>query len=213
MGKRTNFPRVERDFYRTPLHAVTPLIPILWGMGVTEFAEPCCGEGDLIRHLEDAGRLKCTEYGDIATGQNALHHGRFNVEVITNPPLRRPEDKPRTKRLLIDLIDHFLKTAPAFWLLLHGDWAFDVKAAGYMEKCSHIVVVGRVKWINGSPSSGMENFAWLRFSDSHEGDPVFLNRRVVKPRRSRKRQPVRPSVEDGNAVALSSMMDELGVLS
>lgn len=56
MGKRSSFERIERDFYPTPYKAVPPLIPHL--RGVIKFAEPCCGNGALIRHLERHG-LRC----------------------------------------------------------------------------------------------------------------------------------------------------------
>ena len=69
MGKRSNFERIPRDFYPTPHAAVPPLIPLLRGMRT--FAEPCCGDGALVRHLESFG-LRCVYAGDIATGQDAL---------------------------------------------------------------------------------------------------------------------------------------------
>src|SRR5436190_21990440 len=53
MGKRSAFERREGDFYPTPRAAVLPLIPHL--RGVRTFAEPCCGDGDLVRHLESFG--------------------------------------------------------------------------------------------------------------------------------------------------------------
>ena len=59
MGKRSGFERSERDFYRTPPAAVPPLIPHL--RGVHSFAEPCCGDGALVRHLEAHG----LRWGDI----------------------------------------------------------------------------------------------------------------------------------------------------
>ena len=69
MGKRSHFPRRDRDAYPTPVTAVAPLIPHL--RGIRTFAEPCCDTGDLVRHLESYG-LRCTYQGDIATGQDAL---------------------------------------------------------------------------------------------------------------------------------------------
>jgi hypothetical protein len=48
---------------------VLPLIPFL--RGIRTFAEPCCGQGDLVRHLESFG-LRCTYARDISTGQDAL---------------------------------------------------------------------------------------------------------------------------------------------
>ena len=56
MGKRSNFERREADFYPTPRAAVLPLIPHL--RGIHTFAEPCAGDGALVRHLESFG-LRC----------------------------------------------------------------------------------------------------------------------------------------------------------
>ena len=82
MGKRSNFERRKADFYPTPRAAVLPLIPYL--RGVCKFAEPCAGDGALVRHLEGFG-LRCVYAGDIRTSQDALafdhfdgtHHGEY----------------------------------------------------------------------------------------------------------------------------------------
>jgi hypothetical protein len=50
MGKRSSFERREADFYPTPRVAVVPLIPHL--RCIKTFAEPCAGDGALVRHLE-----------------------------------------------------------------------------------------------------------------------------------------------------------------
>ena len=55
MGKRSDFERVERDFYPTPIEAVRPLVPHLPKTGL--FAEPCAGDGRLIRHIEQLTKL------------------------------------------------------------------------------------------------------------------------------------------------------------
>ena len=55
MGKRSDFERVERDFYPTPIEAVRPLVPHLPKRGL--FAEPCAGDGRLIRHIETLTKL------------------------------------------------------------------------------------------------------------------------------------------------------------
>ena len=50
MGKRSNFERIERDFYPTPISALAPLVPhlpIAFG-----YIEPCAGDGRLIEHLK-----------------------------------------------------------------------------------------------------------------------------------------------------------------
>ena len=85
MGKRSNFERIPRDFYATPAAAVPPLIPHL--NGIRSFAEPCCGDGALVRHLESFG-LRCVYAGDISYGQDALaldHYGAADA-IITTPP-------------------------------------------------------------------------------------------------------------------------------
>jgi hypothetical protein len=70
-SRRSNFARREADFYPTPRAALEPLLPYLRRDGVRTFAEPCAGDGALVRHLEEFG-LRCAYQGDIRTGQDAL---------------------------------------------------------------------------------------------------------------------------------------------
>ena len=88
MGKRSSFERRDNDFYPTPAAAVGPLVPHLRRERIRTFAEPCCGDGALIRHLESYG-LVCRYRGDRATGQDALEIESFSDPVITNPPWKR----------------------------------------------------------------------------------------------------------------------------
>ena len=100
MGKRSSFERRPADFYPTPKAAVAPLIPVLRAGGIRTFAEPCAGDGDLVRHLEGFG-LRCVYAGDIRTGQDALaveQYGAIDC-IITNPPWSRD--------VLHGLITHF----------------------------------------------------------------------------------------------------------
>ena len=85
MGKRSSFERIPRDFYPTPYAAVPPLIPHL--RGVRTFAEPCCGDGALVRHLESFG-LRCVYAGDIATGQDACALEHTATPTRSSPTLR-----------------------------------------------------------------------------------------------------------------------------
>ena len=62
MGKRSNFDRVERDFYPTPYKAVTPLIPHI--ADITRYEEPCAGNGALISYLTKHGKV-CGRASDI----------------------------------------------------------------------------------------------------------------------------------------------------
>jgi hypothetical protein len=178
MGKRSNFERREADFYPTPKAAVVPLIPHL--RGIRSFAEPCAGEGDLVRHLESFG-LRCIYRGDIRTGQDALAVNTYGAAdaIITNPPY--------TRDLMHKLIAHFHCIAPT-WLLLGSDWAQTKQAAAFMASCSDMVTIGRVKWIEGSKHTGKDNFAWFRFDAMHVSGPAFHWRdrsKTMPPRRVR----------------------------
>ena len=77
---------------------MVPLIPHL--RGIRNFAEPCAGDGALIRHLEEFG-LSCVFAGDIRNGQDALALNSYGAAdaIITNPPWSR--------EVLHGLITHF----------------------------------------------------------------------------------------------------------
>lgn len=163
MGKRSSFDRIERDFYPTPLAAVPTLISHI--RDIHTFAEPCCGNGALVRHLESHG-LRCTYAGDIATGQDALALDTYGDAdaIITNPPYTRP--------LMHALIWHFARILPA-WLLLETDWACTKQAVPFMPCCSDIAVIGRLRWLENTTMTGMQNFAWYRFDARHAAGPIF----------------------------------------
>ena len=172
MGKRSNFERREADFYPTPRAAVVPLIPYLRASGIRSFAEPCVGDGALVRHLESFG-LRCVYAGDIRTGQDALALDNYGAAdaIITNPPY----DTAHHRKLMHALIEHFQRIAPT-WLLIDFDWSATKQAAEYMRCCSDIVTIGRVKWIEGSKHTGKDNHAWYRFDIRHKNGPVFHER-------------------------------------
>jgi hypothetical protein len=89
MGKRSNFERRERDFYPTPFSAVFPLIKHL-KKGDT-FSEPCCGQNDLVQHLQFYNFM-CTSATDIDRGFDLFNIKPHDFSVIsskyfiTNPP-------------------------------------------------------------------------------------------------------------------------------
>jgi hypothetical protein len=171
MGKRSDFERRPADFYPTPRAAVVPLIPHL--RGIRTFAEPCAGDGDLVRHLEEFG-LRCIYAGDIRAGQDALALASYGAvdAIITNPPWSREP--------MHSLIAHCQNIRPT-WLLLDADWAHTKQAAPFLPHASDIVAVGRVKWIEGSKYTGKDNCAWYRFDIKHTAGPVFHGRDTVTP--------------------------------
>lgn len=175
MGKRSNFERNPRDFYPTPYEAVIPLIPFIEHC-VVDFIEPCAGDGTLVRHLESIG-LKCKFAFDIepqdddvvlgdATSFRDLGRDVWAMYNITNPPWDRP--------VLHSIIENLRVQHPT-WLLIDADWAHTKQAAPYLKYCSHIVAVGRVKWIPDSKYTGKDNCCWYKF-DKYETKTVFYGR-------------------------------------
>lgn len=174
MGKRSDFPRRPMDGYQTvdprPVQLLMPHLD-----GIRTFAEPCAGEGRLVAHLTGHG-LRCSYSGDIQTGQDALLISRDDCgqpdAIITNPPW--------TREMLHPLIWHFMRIAPT-WLLFDADWPHNVNGgiASLFRHCSHVVAVGRVRWVEDSTKRGKDNSAWYRFHiDHHDGPRLFPRRRV-----------------------------------
>ncbi len=98
MGKRSDFERIGKDFYRTiDTNAVKHLLPHLkYG---TKFAEVCAGDGILTDQLVATNFLKCTaEYdlypiSDRIQERDALTIVKGDLKgadyIITNPPWSR----------------------------------------------------------------------------------------------------------------------------
>jgi hypothetical protein len=192
MGKRSKFPRRDRDFYPTPFEAVPPLVPYLQLHGIRTFAEPCCGDGALVRHLESFG-FRCVYQGDIADGRDALAVTDFGAAdaIITNTPYKR--------RIMRALLTHFTRSGLPTWLFLQTNWASNAWAAPFLPSCSDIVPVPRLRLIEGTEDSGQENHGWFRFDARHTAEPIFHARDSVPSRRcaqARCRRPLPPGRSD-----------------
>jgi hypothetical protein len=167
LAKRSNFRRRPQDAYHTiDPKAVAALLPHL--NGTRTFAEPCYGEGHLCDQLIASG-LTCVLGADIDGGIDALQLPNFNGAdaIITNPPWSRPT--------LHKMIAYFSEHAPT-WLLFDSDWAYNAHARPYLNRCSDIVVVGRLRWIEGTKQTGKDNVSWYRFDARHSGPTVFHGR-------------------------------------
>jgi len=172
VGKRSDFERVERDYYPTPRAVVQPLLAHL-NPG-TEFVEPCAGDGRLVRHLKEIGHVsidafdiepqhESVGYGDALTDSFYPDSG---LTCITNPPWRRD--------FLHSFITHWRTQMPT-WLLCDADWAHTVQSKPFLPYCHKIVAVGRVKWIEGSKHTGKDNCAWYLFG-AVEAPTIFYGR-------------------------------------
>lgn len=171
MGKRSDFERVEKDFYRTidprALAALLPFLPKF-----TRYSEPCCGVGDLLLSLTEAQMVN-THANDIEWGKDALTLTAADLGgadcIITNPPWDR--------KLLHPMIDHFVSIAPYVWLLFDADWKQTKQSARFMKDyCTDVVAVGRLIWIPGTTMSGKDNCAWYRFSKHKHAGTQFHGR-------------------------------------
>jgi len=155
MGKRSEFKRVEKDFYPTPYEAVVPLLAHL--PPLVEYDEPCAGLGDLVKHLDFAGAV-CRRASDIEESRPCVWVDALDLQecvgdmFITNPPY--------TWSILNPLIYHLSDIAPT-WLLLPADMMHNKRMGVHMKKCVKVVSVGRVKWFGNM--TGMENSAWYLF--------------------------------------------------
>ena len=173
MGKRSNFNRVERDFYPTPYQAIIPLLPHL--ADKTLFAEPCCGNGALVKHLIKHGHYPywmsdvepIIELGVKADALSLTVPLQQADCIITNPPWSRD--------ILHPMIEHFMKQNVT-WLLFDADWAHTRQSAELIRYCSRIVSVGRLKWIPDSKMTGKDNCCWYQFQKTIVDRTVFVGR-------------------------------------
>lgn len=172
MGKRSDYERRERDAYFTPYEAIIPLLPHL--PEKTKFGELCAGDYRLAQHLIKNGH-ECVYACDIepmhekVERRDVLFFGQQFPEmdyIITNTPWEREP--------LHQMIDVFRNHAPS-WLIFDADWMHTHQAAPYLKYCTKVVSVGRVQWIEGSKTSGMDNVCWYLFQ-KEETKTEFIGR-------------------------------------
>lgn len=161
MGKRSNFPKKDKDFYGTVDKKVLKDSFLGYIKGKT-YAEPCYGHGDLEGLLLPYAQLrfKCDiRATNVACKvQDALATTKEQVKdcdiIITNPPFSRD--------VLLPMIDHFISLKPT-WLLLPADYMHNQYFKPYMEKCSRVVSIGRICWFptdEGKRVASTDNFCW-----------------------------------------------------
>lgn len=171
MGKRSDFERVDKDYYQTPFAAVVPLFPFL-PKGKFSFAEPCAGDGRLVRHIREGTdrKAQCHLATDIqpdcdwVVQKDALQLSEEDLTgvdlIITNPPWDR---RKSAGYILHRLIDRFTALRPT-WLLFDSDWVQTVQARPFMaDRLLATVSIGRVKWYENTNMAGKDNCQWHLF--------------------------------------------------
>ena len=130
MGKRSNFERRERDYYRTPEEALIPLLPFIDQISFT-FIEPCAGDGTLTMLLKKYTDGTCLYQSDIEPqGFNIITKDVLDIDdkpeyYITNPPWDR--------KILHPIIEHLSNLSPT-WLLFDADWIHTRQSRPYQER-------------------------------------------------------------------------------
>ena len=171
MGKRSNFKRVERDFYPTPREAVLPLLPHL--PEALSYWEPCAGDGALLQWIGAdmvwASDIEPRDFGIVEADALEESAPPAATHIITNPPW--------TRDILHQMIEHFSNQRPT-WLLFDADWIHTKQASPYLPRLRKIVAVGRVRWIPDSKFTGKDNCAWHLFTSPQDEPAQFFGRVV-----------------------------------
>jgi len=176
MGKRSNFELQDRDLY--PTIDPSAVLPLLWWARTYDprflsYAEPCAGDGSLIRQLVG---LDCRWKSDIHPLKEGIQkldaHNlqESHVEncdyIITNPPY--------SWNVLCPMLDRFPKLRPT-WLLLPADMMHNKRMAPYMRRCSVALSIGRLYW-RDNKIRGKDNYVWALFLNGIVGQTNFISR-------------------------------------
>jgi hypothetical protein len=182
MAKRSDYIKIARDKYYTPIDAVKPLIPFL-PLNDFLFCEPCGGDGRLINHIEQLSKGTCSAAYDIEPDvpdieeldstlleEQHLHGADL---IITNSPWTRTK---ASGYLLHELIRVFSDLRPTY-LLFDADWIHTIQSSELVkERLCKIISIGRVKWIEDSAGSGKDNACWYLFDAKKAGPTQFYGR-------------------------------------
>lgn len=167
MGKRSDFERVERNFYRTfDRRAGKALLPHI--DGVQSYIEPFAGRGDLVDQMTELDKL-CKWQSDMepqregivtldCLNQGAIDHIKHETDcrlIITNPPWERKYFHPA--------LDLFTENGFKGWWLIDAPWIFNKSSAPYLKKyVTDIVTIGRLKWVENTTMSGKDDCIWIK---------------------------------------------------
>lgn len=180
MAKRSKFDRIPKDLYTTSdpraFKALSPHLPA----GV-KYVECCAGPMELIIGLAQLRPdVQCVAaydavgwHRDVTLRDATLPWTDEELNgadmFITNPPW--------TRKLMHAIIVALISTGRPVWLLFDADWAYTQQAIPYLQYCSKIVSIGRLKWFKNTKHDPMDNAAWYCFELSPETPtPLFYGR-------------------------------------
>lgn len=170
MSKRSDFEKIEKDFYPTTDDKVIVSEFVKRIRGKT-YAEPCYGYGDLEHLLMPYAKLKFKSDIRVTLPATKIYDAMDLKAkdldgcdlIITNPPF--------TRSVLLPMIDKFISMKPT-WLLLPADYMHNAYFRPYMNKCTCVVSIGRVCWFKkeGKRVASTDNFAWYFWPHKASGD-------------------------------------------
>lgn len=186
MGKRSNFELKKHGQYYTPESAIAPLIKHL--PTPLRYIEPCAGNGAIARYLAPYD-IRCTAAFDIepglASGINIVKRDAtllmpadippYTTHAVTNPPWPKRGDQRVTLRIIRRMLELDLTAV----MLLPASF-MHVQYAGQLlrDHCTRIISVGRVKWVEGSPYTSLDDACWYIFRpEQNRRAPRFYPRR------------------------------------
>ena len=158
------FERRANETYDTPDEVVEVLHRAMVAnapAGRATFQEPCAGSYKLAQALIDRGHT-CIRAVDpwprhkLVQRVGLDHPLATRVPVITNPPYAWSVLKP--------LLDRWMQHNADVVLLLPLDMLANEYFKPYCPYIQIIVMVGRVRWIEGSRDKSKDNFAWVVFN-------------------------------------------------
>lgn len=172
MGKRSNFERNPRNYYRTfDPKAVKVLAPLL--AGPTAYIEPCAGDGVLIRQLNALGH-RCAWASDLEPQAPGIaEFDVFDLKfkagalVITNPPWSRD--------FLHPFILWLMSQGVRAWLLWDTNWVNNVGSADILRRfVVSVHPIGRMKWVENTKDVSKDDCAWFYLDPNKEPGPALF---------------------------------------
>ena len=175
MGKNyslnTNKSRPKSDFYQTPYSMTRHLLDREKFEGT--IFEPCCGEGAIIKILEEYNyEYKC---GDITFNTNFLENFSQNDNIITNPPYSLAKEfilhaKKYTSKKIAMLLPlnylHGIERYKEIWL----DTDFPLKKIYVF--CRYPMLSSEIRE-DGKYNTGMMVYAWYVWDKEHKGSATI----------------------------------------
>lgn len=173
MGKRSDFERKPKDYYKTPEKAVLPLLPYI--DNINNYIEPCAGDGQLVNILAKYEKTCLYAFDIEPKSESVIEEDIFNldsfdIDIITNPPWDR--------KILHPILDKVINNKYDIncWLLFDADWMHIKGSSEYIKYCHKIVSVGRVMWFPETKMTGKDNCAWYLFKNKKATVTEFIGR-------------------------------------